>query len=116
MYKDPDKQREANRQASKKYRDSMTGKGMTVAREVIPKTDIHVIPEGVTVKGVTGIDKALLIGRDEDKQESELCERVAKSGILHPVRTAKGNIRVSKPSDGDYNGVCTDEWRAEQGR
>ena len=28
-YKDKDKQREANRQASKKYRDSMTGKGMT---------------------------------------------------------------------------------------
>ena len=41
MYKDPDKQREANRQASKKYRDSMTGKGMMVAPEIIPKRLEH---------------------------------------------------------------------------
>ena len=45
MYKDKAKQREANRQASKKYRDSMTDKGMTVAPEIIPKSDIHVIPD-----------------------------------------------------------------------
>ena len=41
MYKDKDKQREANRVAAKKYRDSMTDKGMTV----IPKSDIRVIPD-----------------------------------------------------------------------
>ena len=52
MDKDKDKQKEANRVAAKKYRDSMTDKGMTVVDErpnepsnVIPKTDIPVIPE-----------------------------------------------------------------------
>ena len=59
MYKDKDKQREANRQASKKYRDSMTDKGMTVAPEIIPKSDIRVIPPGSDVQAVVnGVTRA----------------------------------------------------------
>ena len=57
MYKDKDKQREANRQAAKQYRDKrnkaiegMTNESMTTARK-------NVIPKGVTNQGVT--DKAL---------------------------------------------------------
>ena len=56
MYKDPDKQREANREASKKYRDSMTGKGMTVSPEIIPESDIRVIPER-TAQGNVKVSK-----------------------------------------------------------
>lgn len=56
-YKDKDKQREANRQAAKKYRDSMTDKGMTVKTDVIPKSDIPVIPKSVTPEGLVDNDK-----------------------------------------------------------
>ena len=52
-YKDKDKQREANRIAAKKYRDSMTDKGMTVKTDVIPKSDIPVIPNATVAEGVT---------------------------------------------------------------
>ena len=52
MYKDKDKQREANRTASQRRRDMLKGMtnqgvmdaGMTVAPEIIPKSDIRVIP------------------------------------------------------------------------
>ena len=51
MYKDKDRQKEANRIAAKKYRDSMTGKGMTIAPSITPKSDIPVIPKrGLDIK------------------------------------------------------------------
>ncbi|KKN16970.1 hypothetical protein LCGC14_0970500 [marine sediment metagenome] len=42
MYKDKDKQREANRLAKRKQR--LGDKGMTYLEPVIPKSDIRVIP------------------------------------------------------------------------
>lgn len=71
MYKDKDKQREANRKAQIKFK----AKGIT---------------KGITNQGIT--PKVL------------------------PERTPLGNIRVSKPGDTNYDGIChkddIDEWSA----
>ena len=46
MFKDPDKQKEANRQAKRRQRaKDNEPQGMTLATRVIPKTDIRVIPK-----------------------------------------------------------------------
>jgi len=90
MYKDKAKQREAQRERQRRYRRDKKG----------------VTSQGVTVKGVTGIDKALIIVRDELDQDNELMDKVAKSGVLCPIRTVQGNIRVSKSGDADYVPQC----------
>lgn len=83
MYKDKDKQRETDRERQRRDK------------------------KGVTVKGVTGIDKALICVRDEMKQEAEMIERVRDSGVLNiSKRTERGNIRVFKPGDADYVPQC----------
>ena len=75
MYKDKDRQREANREAMRRNR----AKGASV----IPcDTRLKVIPEDTPV--------------------------VIPSDVI-PERTAQGNIRVSKPGDDDYDGVCVAE-------
>ncbi len=98
MYKDKHLQREANKRASQRQRDKkagmtlvpdkgMTNQGMTAVNEqpgVIPKEDRIVIP----LKPDNSID-------------------VVKLRQMKPERTAKGNIRVSKPGDADYDGVLS---------
>ncbi len=102
MYKDKDKQREANAERQRRYR---RGPGRRSALQGVTK---GVTSEGVTDKSVTGIDKALLMVRDELKQEGEFIEELVKSDVLNvkPERTAQGNIRVSKPGDADYVPQC----------
>ncbi len=77
MYKDKDRQREANRDRQRRYKAKHKG----------------VTSEGVTTKSVTGIDKALLIVRDELKQEDELIDRVVKSDVLNIPKRGK-DIKV----------------------
>ena len=72
MYKDKDKQREANRQAQARFK----------AKKVLPEQGItdRVLPDGTT-----------------DVSVVKTLHRLVK-----PERTAQGNIRVSKPGDADY--------------
>ena len=84
MYKDKDKQREANAERQRRYKAKQKA----------------LLSEGVT-------DKALP-------------EPEAFGHIFHPSYgiTWKEGFRVvtGKPGDADYNGVCTETWRAERGR
>ena len=80
MYKNKDKQREANRQASQRRRD----KGMT---------------QGMTNEGMTLMSQ--VTPEDREQIEKDMC-----AIGLKPKRTAQGNIRVSKPGDSDYVGVA----------
>ena len=76
MYKDKDRQREANAERQRRYKEKQKA----------------LLNEGVTVTkcesnvGVTDIS--------------------AVSTIVSPEHTAQGNIRVSKPGDGDYVPQC----------
>lgn len=69
--------------------------------------------KGVTNQGVTqGVTDSL-------KQPSPLkqVDSFTSNGVVFEVeRTPKGYIRVSKPGDSDYDGICTPEWRAARGR
>ncbi|KKM80202.1 hypothetical protein LCGC14_1342160 [marine sediment metagenome] len=97
MYKDKDKQREANRKASQRRRD----KGMTVEDERSNEPS-NVIPKGVT-------DKALLrfnVGEASERILPSDKDSVYSQKDIKPERTAQGNIRVSKPGDDDYVPQC----------
>ncbi len=79
MYKDPDKQREANAERQRRYK----------ARQ-----------KGVTSEGVTA--KALLEGKEgvtdaeRDKAIEFMAAEAGKAERAEPERTAQGNIRVSQ--------------------
>jgi len=75
MYKDPDKQREANRKAQAKFK----AKGIT---------------EGITGQGIT--DTKRVIPKYPSISDAEFTR------LLASVPPGTPNIRVSKPGDADY--------------
>ena len=83
MYKDKNKQREANRKASQRRRDKGMTQGMTHEGMTVEDEPSNVIPK-------TFQENAM----DILKEKTE------------PERTAQGNIRVSKPGDADYEPQC----------
>ena len=132
MYKDKDKQREANRKAAKEYRDNrrksiegMANEGMTTAPKnvipVIPDHPIPVIPkrgkiksEGVTSQGVTvsGSGAPVTPKRGKDIK----CLSTIDGSMPNSYYAKHKAVVTGKPGDADYNGICTPEWRAERGR
>ena len=82
MYKDKDKQREANAERQRRYKAKQKG----------------VTSEGVTDKALPDIK--LRFNTGELSRCSEM--RDMKDVLFKPERTAQGNIRVSKPGDSDY--------------
>ena len=110
MYKDKDKQREANRIASKRRRmlAKRESEGMTTTLEnvipIIPSSDIRVIPKrGKDIKCFEDLSADVLRG---------------SGGIDYKPGCAVNCISVvtGKPGDADYNGICTEAWRVERGR
>ena len=113
MYKDKDKQREAIKNA----------RGLSVVDElsdthpVILKDTPIVIPCEIP-NGDTDINvvKALHRVINNSKRGKDLkcitigdqARSMLTMAMLHSV--------TGKPGDADYNGICTDEWRAERGR
>ena len=91
MYKDKNKQREANRERQRRYKAKHKG----------------VTSEGVTDKALSNkLVGAMLTG---DVALADKCadELIGKPiSLTKPERTALGNIRVSKPGDDDYEGVA----------
>ena len=103
MYKDKARQREANAERQRRYKAKQKA----------------LLSEGVT-------DKALpcpLVVMIES-EECPIPEDQRKPHInygpymtAHQLATAGFQFnRVSKPGDADYNGICTEAWRAERGR
>ena len=95
-YKDKDKQREANAERQRRYKAKQ---------------------KALLSKGVTG-EALLPIVRTPEEEELHVRLAIEALGMRKPKpeRTALGNIRVSKPGDADYDGICTPGWRAERGR
>ncbi|KKN03377.1 hypothetical protein LCGC14_1108250 [marine sediment metagenome] len=138
MYKDKDKQREANRLAAKEYRDNrrksiegMTNEGMTTA----PKNVIPVIPcsikRGKDIKCFADlppdvqqtIDKMSVVSGAIDQTIKANRTAIAVnyqhlfSDRYYPQSAVISSLVVTgKPGDADYNGICTEAWRAERGR
>ncbi len=84
MYKDPDRQREADRARQKRRRDKIKAEGVTES--------------GRDGQGVTIVMKSRQTGMTNSTS--------ALIKTANPERTAQGNIRVSKPGDADYVGVA----------
>ncbi len=122
MYKDKDKQRDADKVRQQRRRDKIKAQGVTnTGRD----------GQGVTAEpcmSVAALSEAYVAGFVEPCMRPDyICpipEDQHKPYINYgPYMTAnelataglKFN-RVSKPGDADYNGVCTEEWRAARGR
>ncbi len=122
MYKDKDKQREANRARQKRRRDKIKAQGVTNQG----------VTQGVTVAkpcmSVAALSEAYVAGFVESCMKPDYICPIPKDQRkpyinYGPYMTAnelataglKFN-RVSKPGDADYNGICIPEWRAERGR
>ena len=95
MYKDKDKQREADRARQQRRRDVIKSKGVT--------------NQGVT-QGVTIIPKALTA------EEIALLYKPKRGKDIKGGDHISGPVVIGKPGDADYNGVCTEAWMKERGR
>ena len=100
MYKDKDKQREANRAIQAKRR----AKGVTQS--------------GCDTKGVTCGDDGFITQEFSNgikiTQPCPKCRPEHHPNITKPERTAQGNIRVSKPGDSDYEPQCETTGQFQQ--
>ena len=101
MYKDKDKQREANRQAKRaqRVRDNEP-QGMTLAEPVIPSSDIHVIPKRGCKYCGKGLDYAVL----------ECCYDCALKQPTKVSPAKDGHILSSRPAL-EFTGELTDYER-----
>ncbi len=89
MYKDKDKQREANAERQRRYK----AKQKALLSEGV--TDEALLKQGVTItKAESHVDA------------SDISVVKALHRLIKPERTAQGNIRVSKPGDSDYEPQC----------
>ena len=134
MYKAKDKQREAVKEATRRYRakngdSALSGskdalknaRGLLVVDELSDTQPV--IPSCDTFPKTTrlpthkrGKDIKCFGDLPMDVQETMVIPKRAKTlhQVLRQERTAQGNIRVSKPGDADYNGICTEEWIKER--
>ena len=106
MYKNKDKQREANAERQRRYKakqKALLSEGVT--GKALPECDWPICP-------CAGVDSECPIPEDQRKPYINYGPYMT----AHQLSTAglKFN-RVSKPGDADYNGICTDERRAERG-
>ncbi len=95
MYKDPDKQREANKKASQRRRDKVN--------KVMGMTDVEIM-QGMTEPS----SSSRVIPKNEIISDADYARITGGSEVVmpKPERTVQGNIRVSKPGDPDYEPQC----------
>ena len=121
--KDKNKQREANKQASQRRRDKGMTQGITNQGMTARNGEGNVIPCS-TKRGKDIKCFADLPPEDRPPDVQAMIEDVSKHGGEYSFKTVKGKIQdvhrtspvTGKPGDADYNGVCTEAWRAERGR
>ena len=91
MYKDKAKQREANRQASRRARIKRR-----TTTDLTPLVAQGMTNEGMTPQGMT----------DSYNEVQSMKHALNEAINPLPEHTAQGNIRVSKPGDSDYEPQC----------
>lgn len=127
MYKDLDKQREANRERQRRYK----AKQKALLNEGVTEGITFVTAEGKSVIFTEGEDDPGIDGSIDIKTLAEVdagCDDKLSHGLKrgknikaiteNSVLLSKqiGKIYTGKPGDADYNGVCTPDWRAERGK
>ena len=115
MYKDPDKQREANRLIQAKRRSKgVTESGCDKQGVTEPKHSyigaVPITPDTMVTKPEQGVtfnrDNLEVAIKAMSGQQTGVNSMIKPSPDLKPERTAQGNIRVSKPGDPDYVPQC----------
>ena len=113
-YKDKDKQREAQREWVRQKRlkeQGSTKRGKDIKCFADLPRDVQ-----------QTIERVSRINNNEAEYKTEKAKRTASAiryQHLFPERYGADHLRgyvTGKPGDADYNGICTDEWRAERGR
>jgi hypothetical protein len=133
MYKNKDKQREANRRAQARFKAKGITQGITeqgntnqlLANQVIPNMrrgkDIKCfadLPPDVqqSIDMMSVVDGKI----DQTIKANRTAIAVNYQHIFperyEPQDAVCSGIVIGKPGDADYTGVCTPEWRAERGR
>ncbi len=110
MYKDKEKQREAGAERQRRYRENSKALHPAIIADInrlTTNTDGTVDEQARTNRMATARAYQRMY---PDKQYTGV--GIAPADIpASPVP-----VRVSKPGDADYNGICTEAWRAERGR
>ena len=132
MYKDKDRQREANRDRQRRYKAKQKAllkqgvmddkaKGVTWydnpqrGKDIKCFADLH---PGIqqTIVRMSTTDGRL----DEDEKAKRTLAAIKYQHLFpdryEPQSAVCTGVVTGKPRDADYNGVCTPEWRAERGR
>lgn len=146
MYKDPDKQREADRARQQRRRDVIKAKGVTntgrdgqgvtrTAETVNPSYSVTLNPvkpkRGKDIKCFEDlppdvqqtIDRLSVVDGKIDKTiKAKRTAAAIRYQHLFPHRyepnhfVEVNNKVTGKPGDEDYNGICTPEWGVKRGR
>ena len=129
MYKDKDKQREANRKASQRRRDKGMTQGMTHEGMTAVNEQTHVIPcsnkRGKDIKCFADLpldvqETIKKVSRTVEEEQKRTAAAIKYQHLFpdryHSTGAVCTGVVTGKPGDADYNGVCTPEWRAEHGR
>lgn len=113
-YKDKDRQREAQREwvRQKRLKEQGSTQGST--------------KRGKDIKCFEDLPPDVLqtIGRISDTNEEKQkrtgiavkYQQTFGAGAYYPHGAVCTGVVTGKPGDADYNGICTEAWRAERGR
>ena len=109
MYKDKDKQREANRERQRRYKakhKGVTSEGVT--DKALPDGTMTIETLAMMDAGCGDkLDHGLKRGKDiKCITIGDQVRSMKAMAMLHSV--------TGKPGDADYNGICTPEWIKER--
>ena len=113
MYKDKDRQREANTERQRRYKakqKALLSEGVT--DKALPDGTIAI--ETLAMEDAGCGDKLTHgLKRSKDIKYSQ----TFGAGAYYPHGAVCTDVVITgKPGDADYNGICTPEWREERGR
>jgi len=93
-------------------RSNKETKGVTVTNQGMTKlTEAEVaFAKAVEINAISKAESHV------DASDIGVVKALHQLAAKQPERTEHGFIRVSKPGDDDYDGICTPEWRAARGR
>ena len=120
MYKDKDKQREAQRNWVRQKRASKQGSTQSSTKRGHDIKSFEDLPPDVqfTINRLS-MD---VNGKIDWTSKANRTSIAISYQHMFPDRYDSKGIHISdciitgKPGDADYNGICTEEWRAERGR
>ena len=131
MYKDVEKQKQANREAARRRRARAQGMTQGMTKQGMTRPGMTGLPDDVQIAINRACDERVKAGKPDDRAlrvssaiayqklypdvDSEGKDRAYRH--INPRETMDMGFHVpvvGKPGDADYDGIVTPEWRAER--